>query len=106
MKIILGSGSKSRRQILSDLGYEFEIVLPDIDEKSIRDADPSKLVLKIANAKADKVLKMVSGPYLIITGDQVVNCNGKILEKPVDAAQAREFIRGYHLYPLETVASV
>ena len=39
MKIILGSNSKSRRKVLTDMGYDFEVVAPNIDEKAIRHPD-------------------------------------------------------------------
>ena len=60
MKIILGSASPRRAQILKEMGYEFEVVKPDIDEKAVRDDDPQRLVLALANAKADAVLEQMS----------------------------------------------
>lgn len=42
MKIILGSKSKGRRGVLESLGYEFEVMLADIDEKVIRSDDPQR----------------------------------------------------------------
>lgn len=53
MKIILGSQSRSRRKVLEKLGYEFEVMPADIDEKAIRFDDPTKLTLVLARAKAD-----------------------------------------------------
>lgn len=50
-KIILGSSSMARRQILAEMGYEFEIVTADIDEKSIRREKPEELVMALAEAK-------------------------------------------------------
>lgn len=40
MKIILGSQSQWRQQILKEMGYEFEVMSADIDEKAIRHKDP------------------------------------------------------------------
>lgn len=106
MTLILGSKSQGRQTVLKEAGYEFEIVTADIDEKAIRLSDPEKLVLAIAHAKADAILKKISGPGILITADQVAVCNGVIREKPSSAEQAREYIRAYRQYPMETVSSV
>lgn len=85
-KLILGSGSASRRDILTEMGLEFDIVKADIDEKAIRCPKAEDLVCKIGNAKADAVLdrikseKMfedVAGKVLLLTGDQVVVHQGE-----------------------------
>ena len=57
--IILGSASKSRRQILRRLGFKFSIKKANLDEKSIRHKNPKKLVLLLANAKADALLAKI-----------------------------------------------
>ncbi|PKA50391.1 hypothetical protein AXF42_Ash013480 [Apostasia shenzhenica] len=102
-KIILGSSSSSRRQILSDMGYEFSVMTADIDEKQIRLEKPEELVMALAEAKADAILGKIhvidffdkDEPTLLITADQVVIHGGKIREKPSDKDEAREFIKGY-----------
>ncbi|CAH8278639.1 unnamed protein product [Arabidopsis lyrata] len=55
-KLILGSSSISRRQILTDMGYQFTLMSADIDEKSIRKEKPEELVLALAEAKADAIV--------------------------------------------------
>lgn len=99
MKLILGSSSKFRRQVMDELGLQYDTVSPDIDEKAIRFSDPDELVLAIANAKADAVCMHVHEPALVITSDQVVVWNGEIREKPTSIEQAREFIRSYSEHP-------
>ncbi len=106
MKIILGSASKWRRKILQEAGYSFEILIPNIDEKSIRDNDPVKLVLKIARAKAKILLPKITGPALLITTDQVVYCDGEIFEKPASAKEVKKFIHTYHQHPAQTITAV
>jgi len=107
MKIILGSQSAGRKKVLKDMGYEFEIMPADIDEKQIRFDDPIKLTLALANAKAGAILpKLKNKDSILITSDQVVVCNGKIIEKPVDEKEVRSFIEMYKRYPAETVTSV
>ncbi|XP_042508221.1 7-methyl-GTP pyrophosphatase isoform X2 [Macadamia integrifolia] len=55
-KIILGSSSVARRQILAEMGYEFTVMTADINEKSIRKEKPEELVMTLAEAKADAIL--------------------------------------------------
>ena len=47
LKIVLGSSSIFRRQIMEGFGYEFTVISPDIDEKAIRDENPDELVRKV-----------------------------------------------------------
>jgi len=111
MKIILGSSSRWRKQILEQAGFEFTCLAPDIDEKAIRNDDPKELALAIANAKADAVktrliASQITEPALLITVDQVVVCNNKIYEKPISKEQAREYMQSYAHYPAQTVTAV
>lgn len=95
MRYILGSSSPFRRQAFAKVMADFETLSPSIDERAIRDENPYRLTLKLANAKADALLQRVQGPAVLVTGDQVVWFQGRILEKPESPDQAREFLRGY-----------
>lgn len=106
MKLILGSQSVGRKRILESMGYTFEVMNPDIDEKSIRCDDPAKLTLALAHAKADALIARIGEPAKLITSDQVVWCNGKIFEKPANREEAFHFFEMYACHPAETVTSV
>ncbi|KAJ4714407.1 Maf-like protein [Melia azedarach] len=114
-KIILGSSSMARREILAEMGYEFTVVTADIDEKSIRKDKPEELVVALAEAKADAIisrlqsagqLKDEAHTTLLITADTVVVYKGTIREKPSSKEEAREFIKGYSGSHAEVVGSV
>ncbi|CAI5930724.1 unnamed protein product [Closterium sp. NIES-65] len=116
-QIILGSSSQSRQQVLREIGVPFEIMKPGIDEEAIRSADPNELVSLLSRAKADALLTKLKAegrtfaesadvPTLLITADQVVVHEDRILEKPLSEAEAREFIRGYSCAPARTVGAV
>jgi septum formation protein len=105
VKIILGSRSKARGEILKKMGYRFNVMAAGIDEKAIRDNDPRSLTLRLAHAKADALLPSVHCG-LLVTSDQVVVCNGAILEKPKDTEEARRYLEGYGEFPAETVTAV
>lgn len=106
MKIILGSQSKGRQDVLKRMGYDFEAMSANIDEKSIRHFNPADLVLLIAQAKTLALLPKIKEPAILITADQVVLFNGEIREKPIDKKQAYEFLKSSHLHPIETIGAV
>jgi septum formation protein len=106
MKIILGSQSKSRRVLLGEMGYDFEVMPSHIDEKAIRFVDPYELTLALARAKGAAVAEKINEPAIIITADQVVVCNGEIWEKPENADEARRFLKTYNSCPAQTVNAV
>ncbi|MBU1164051.1 Maf family protein [Patescibacteria group bacterium] len=106
MKIILGSQSFWRKKVLESMGYDFEVMIPRIDEKAIRDEDPKQLVLKIGRAKAEALLPKIKEDAILITSDQVGVCDGEIREKPENEAEVRKFLQSYEKYPVQTVTSV
>ena len=61
----------SRQRILERLGWEFEVMVVDIDEQAIRRSNPQELVSALANAKADALLLCISEPAILITADTV-----------------------------------
>ncbi|XP_047327687.1 7-methyl-GTP pyrophosphatase isoform X2 [Impatiens glandulifera] len=116
-KIILGSSSVARRKILTDMGYEFKIMSPDIDEKNIRKDKPEDLVMALAEAKANAVIQKIQNaetiekkdddkPTIFIAADTVVVYEGKVREKPSSKEEARQFIKGYSDGHAATVSSV
>lgn len=115
--VVLGSGSPTRRAVLTSLGVAHVVEAPNIDEKSIRHDDPHALVTALAQAKATKVLEVLAARdndsaegeqprVLVITCDQVVVHRGEIREKPTSVDEAKSFIRGYGVEPPSTVGSV
>ncbi|KAJ3672862.1 hypothetical protein LUZ60_006236 [Juncus effusus] len=105
-KIILGSSSPARREILQEMGYDFTVMSPDINEKEIRKVNPEELVKALAHAKAEAIKgklleekllnkELQDKPTLLITSDQVMVNRGVIREKPLNEEEASEFIKGY-----------
>ena len=71
----------------------------------------SELVLLLANAKADAIIKSNNIPIssrneILLTADQVVVYNSRILEKQKNVLEARAFIEGYGVLPCSTVGSI
>ncbi|WP_417447521.1 Maf family protein [Idiomarina abyssalis] len=89
LPLILGSGSKYRREILDKLHLKYEVVKPDIDESAITSESPQQLVGRLAEAKARAVEKLMAHKQAVIIGsDQVAVCDGQILGKPGNAENA------------------
>ncbi len=106
MRLILGSSSKYRKEVLKNITNDFDTLSPDIDEKNIRHENPEDLTLAIAEAKMEAILSKTDEPAIIITSDQVVTWNEQIREKPVDEKEARYFMKSSHLAPAKTVTAV
>jgi septum formation protein len=99
MKLILGSSSKYRKDILQKAGYVFDIINPDVDEKMINVKDPYARPLVLARTKAEAVLakmKKTNEPVLVIASDQVIICDGKLYEKPENEKEVRKFLEHYN----------
>ena len=96
--IILASGSPRRREILSDLGAEIKIITADVDESS-NESDPERLAEALAIKKGQAVYKKLiseassDASLPIISADTVVFCDGEILGKPNDRADAENMLR-------------
>ncbi|MBP3251617.1 MAG: septum formation protein Maf [Prevotella sp.] len=92
--IILASNSPRRKQLLSGLGFDFDVkVLPFINE-DYPDGIPAEDIAEyIARKKADAYRRVMLADNLIITADTVVVVGGQALGKPVDAADAHRMLR-------------
>jgi septum formation protein len=88
-KLILGSASPRRRELLAQLGLvPDEVRAPDIDETPLKGELPRAYVARIARAKADA---LVPGEgEVMLCADTTVALGRRILGKPADAGQAAE----------------
>ena len=92
-RLILGSKSPRRSQLLKELDIPFVQKVADIDESFPEDMPVLQVAEYIARGKAEALLPRMKDDDVIITADSVVICDGKIYEKPVDGDQAKEFIK-------------
>jgi septum formation protein len=90
-RVVLASASPRRLELLVRLGISVQVRLPDIDETPIDGEDPVAYVRRLAIAKAGAV--DAEGDELVIAADTTVDVAGQILEKPLDAAEARSMLR-------------
>ena len=92
MKIILASASPRRRELLSKIGLEFEVIPSNYDEKLSDDIFSYEKIENLALNKAKDVAERTTEAAIIISADTVVVLDGKILGKPHSKQQAREMI--------------
>lgn len=92
--IILASTSPRRQQLLRQLGIEFKVVAPAVDEEHMAaegGGDPVSLALRLAQAKALAAAEQLTAG-LIIAADTIVVCEQVVMGKPGDAAEARAML--------------
>jgi septum formation protein len=95
MQLILASQSPRRRELMTQAGYEYRILVPDESaECGIRPGESTaELVARYASQKATNVRQHISGDAIIIACDTVADLNGTILGKPTDRHHAHEMLR-------------
>ncbi len=92
MRIVLGSTSPFRRELLERLGLPFETAAPDVNESRLENESPEALVLRLSEMKAHAVA--ADRPdALVIGSDQVAVIDGEILGKPGTHERAVEQLR-------------
>lgn len=105
MTFILASGSPRRRQLLAELGISPQVIKPDIPEVRQKGETPLQYVRRLSIEKAEAVAAMLGSSTtdvvilaadttVILAADTIgIETDGQILEKPVDADDARRMLR-------------
>lgn len=89
MRLILGSASPRRRDLLGQIGVVPDAISPaDIDETPLKAELPRLYVERMAREKN----AAIDGDGLVLTADTVVSAGRRILGKPVDVTQAAQFL--------------
>jgi septum formation protein len=92
---------------MSEAGYEFMVVLPDVDESSFKtnDVEPVGYAEQLALAKA----KSVAGKHpdsIVIGADTIVDFQGRIIGKAADAEEAERITRELFSAPHKVITGV
>jgi septum formation protein len=113
--LILASSSPRRRELLASLGVDFTIVKPQIDETRRDGEEVIAYVQRLSREKADAVAAQVTSPAAILAADTIVilaadtigiATGGDLLEKPVDAADARHMLQRLRGRPHAVVTAI
>lgn len=89
VKIILASASPRRRELLGQIGLDFQMLVSEVEEKVTTDV-PYLVVEQLSAKKAEAVAKKPEAEEsaLVIGADTIVACDGQILGKPKDKQEA------------------
>jgi septum formation protein len=96
--LILASASPRRRELLSQAGVAFTVAAADINEELLPNEAAAAYVQRLAEEKAQAIWNSnrsadQSGePLLVLGADTCVVCDGHILGKPTDTADARRML--------------
>ncbi len=91
MKLILGSGSPRRRELLAQIGVEADDIRPpDINEDPRPGELPRPYCVRLAREKALAI--HASDDEIVLSADTTVALGRRILGKPADAAEAAQFL--------------
>jgi septum formation protein len=95
-KLILASGSPRRRELLAQAGYRFEVQPSSIPESRQPGEDAIRFATRLAREKAEEVFARrkdeLAEPTMVLGADTVVVCDGEVMGKPSDAADAARML--------------
>lgn len=94
--MILASQSPRRRELLSEAGFELEILPADIDETRRDGESPVELVMRLAAEKAEAArsgLSHAPEDGLLVAADTIVWMGAEALGKPEDERDAARMLR-------------
>ena len=116
--IYLASRSPRRRELLKQVGVNFEIVLlredlkrgADVDETPRPNEDPQNYTLRVACAKAE-LAAVYTGRRAwmarpVLAADTTVVCGGRIIGKPADREDASRILRSLSGQQHEVITGV
>ncbi|GAB6263276.1 Maf family protein [Photobacterium sp. R1] len=91
-QLYLASGSPRRKELLSQLGYPFEILSLDVEECHQAGETPAEYVQRLSLDKAMAGVRATDGNIPVVGSDTIVVVDEQILEKPRDFAHSHEML--------------
>lgn len=97
MRIVLASKSPRRKELLKQIGLEYECIVSNKEEKVTSDI-PKDVVLELSNQKAEDVYQIIkeaafNDDVVIIGADTVVALKSDIMGKPKDNDDAVKMLK-------------
>jgi len=92
-KIILGSASPRRKELLKSLGIDFEIRISNTDENYPLHLSPEKVTEFLAVQKSENLSTALKANEILITADTIVVKGDRNLNKPKDNLEAKEMLQ-------------
>jgi septum formation protein len=93
-KLVLASGSPRRKELLGGLNIPFEVWPTEHDDESFSsDMDVNMIPQYLARKKSLPFTSKLGSSTILITSDTIVVCNGLVLGKPADIAEAKGMLK-------------
>ncbi|HZV63039.1 MAG TPA: Maf family protein [Methylophilaceae bacterium] len=94
--IYLASRSPRRAELLQQIGVQFSVLPPDVDESELEHESPADYVLRLAKTKAEACMAVLvqqnKAIRPVLAADTTVSIDRKILGKPQDEADAHAML--------------
>lgn len=91
-KLILGSKSPRRQELIKGMGFEYEIRTLDTDEIFPESLSVDEIAGYLAMHKADALIPSLTDNELLLTSDTIVIVNDEVFGKPIDEKDAIEML--------------
>ena len=96
MKVILGSASPRRRELLGLIYSDFDVLVPDINEEIHNGESSADFAERMSREKMAAIMPLCRDekmPFIAVTADTVVSIDGKSIGKPVDFEDAKRILK-------------
>lgn len=94
MKLILASASQRRKELLSRITEDFEVIVSNFDESTVPfEGECFNYVMNLSKGKALDVANKANKDSIIVGCDTIVSIDNKILEKPKDREDAINMLK-------------
>jgi septum formation protein len=103
--LILASGSPRRRQLLTELGLTFDVIVRPVAEDIPPGKTPAQVAEHLAWHKSEAYLDLLPD-RIVLTSDTIVSLGGQLLEKPVDRADAVRMLQALSGQVNEVISGV
>lgn len=91
-KLILGSKSPRRKELLGKIGLPFEVQPSNVPEPPFSEGEPAAYAVGLAGLKAADISANFPGA-IVIGADTIVLVNNQVLGKPINPADARKMLQ-------------
>ena len=106
-RIILGSNSPRRRELLAGLDLSFDVhVIPGLEENYPDSLQPQEIPVFLSKQKAEAYLPTLEDQVLLITADTIVWNETEVIGKPKDREDAIRMLRSLSGHEHQVVTGV
>ena len=92
LQLYLASGSPRRHELLTRLGYRFEVLKLDVPELRNDGEKPQDYVCRLARDKAMAGVAAAPTALPVLGADTIVVLGERVLEKPSDLLDAKDML--------------